>query len=111
MLVRDIYPGINESNPHNFVQVGNKLYFQANDGINGIELWQTDGTYTGTFMIDDLNAGSGNSSPANFALLSTHDSLVLLFSANDGIHGSELWAIQVSNYSSWSHLPFITQHR
>src|SRR5690606_18738844 len=34
----------------------NKLYFGANDGINGRELWATDGTVAGTQMVKDMIA-------------------------------------------------------
>jgi ELWxxDGT repeat protein len=34
---------------------GNILYFVANDGIHGNEIWQSDGTATGTFMVYDVN--------------------------------------------------------
>ena len=33
----------------------NIMYFVANDGVHGNEIWQSDGTATGTFMILDLN--------------------------------------------------------
>ena len=31
------------------------LYFQANDGMNGIELWRSDGTSAGTNLVKDIN--------------------------------------------------------
>ena len=37
--VRDINGGAGSSNPQNFLVAGGKLYFQANNGINGPELW------------------------------------------------------------------------
>jgi ELWxxDGT repeat protein len=39
----------------------NKLYFFANNGVNGYELWCTDGTTAGTQMVQDINPGSGHS--------------------------------------------------
>jgi|GEM_PF-1167909 len=38
-----------------------ELYFQANNGIVGLELWKTDGTAAGTVLVKDANTGSGNS--------------------------------------------------
>lgn len=35
--------------------VGNRLYFVANDGIHGNEIWHSDGTAFGTLMVGDLN--------------------------------------------------------
>ncbi len=45
-------------NNNTMVSSGNYLYFFGNDGSTGYEIWRTDGTPAGTFMIDDLNAGS-----------------------------------------------------
>lgn len=36
-------------------------YFSANDGVNGIELWMTDGTADGTGMVKDICAGTCDS--------------------------------------------------
>ncbi|WP_185155560.1 T9SS type A sorting domain-containing protein [Rudanella paleaurantiibacter] len=36
---------------------GNRLYFWADDGVTGIELWRTDGTETGTQRVTDLIPG------------------------------------------------------
>lgn len=41
----------------------NYLYFPADDGIYGKELWRTDGTTEGTVMIKDLTPRAGWSSP------------------------------------------------
>ena len=45
------------------------LYFRANDGKKGQELWKSDGTKTGTELVKDINPDayvqyqSGNGSP------------------------------------------------
>src|SRR5205085_6189998 len=39
------------------VNVNGTIYFEANDGVHGIELWKTDGTTGGTVMVKDINAG------------------------------------------------------
>jgi ELWxxDGT repeat protein len=39
------------------------LYFAAADGLNGRELWKSDGTPQGTVMVADINPGYGSSSP------------------------------------------------
>jgi ELWxxDGT repeat protein len=36
------------------------LYFRANDGSSGNELWRSDGTADGTLRVIDLNAGDGH---------------------------------------------------
>ena len=43
--------------------VGDTLFFTADDGVNGNELWKSDGTEAGTVLVKDINPGSGSSSP------------------------------------------------
>ena len=62
------------------------LVFGAKDGDHGVELWVTDGTRRGTFILRDIEP-DGSSRPsiwgewAEFAL----------FTARDREHGSQLW--------------------
>ena len=55
-LVKDIWPG-DESNADLLMAAGNIVYFQADDGVHGRELWRSDGTEAGTFMVVDALAG------------------------------------------------------
>jgi len=61
-LVRDIRPGRGESldlyESHQTAS-GSLLFFTADDGVNGRELWRSDGTEAGTFMVVDLGPGDG----------------------------------------------------
>ena len=68
----------------------NDLYFfQANDGVHGMELWQSDGTAEGTVMVMDIIPGPVGSEPRGFAVLGN----TLYFTAEDGVHGREIWAL------------------
>src|SRR6516225_2991966 len=49
---------IDSSNPWNLTNVNGKLYFTANDGTDGTELWTSDGTKSGTTMVTDIYPGS-----------------------------------------------------
>ena len=84
--VRDINPGASGSNAASLTAAGDRLYFSANNGVNGDELWTTTGTTATTVMVDDLNT-TGSSSPDR--LVWADDSL--WFAANvDSDSGMEL---------------------
>jgi len=72
------------------VAVGSTLYFPANDGVNGNELWKSDGTSIGTEMVKDIHTGGGDG-----GLLYTTNIMAvgstIFFAAEDGINGKELW--------------------
>ncbi|RME19991.1 MAG: PKD domain-containing protein, partial [Candidatus Zixiibacteriota bacterium] len=38
-MLQDIFPGVGSSNPNGFMVAGSNLYFTANDGLTGVELW------------------------------------------------------------------------
>lgn len=68
-VLKDIYPGTNPSidsqfDPH-FTVFNNKLFFVANDGTNGFELWSTDGTTTGTSLFKNIRVTESEISPYN----------------------------------------------
>ena len=62
--VRDINLVASGSNAASLTAAGDRLYFSANDGVNGDELWTTMGATATTVMVDDLNT-SGSSSPTD----------------------------------------------
>ena len=72
------------------LEVGGKFYFFADDGIHGRELWRSDGTALGTFLIRDLCPGSCGSRFPNWSDMAPLGDRVV-FAADDGVHGLELW--------------------
>lgn len=97
MMVKDIFPGNglyapNSSNPNSFTLMNGLVYFTADDGMHGEELWVTDGTTNGTYMVKNINnIGDGSQgSSVNLSPGLVNGSL-LYFYADDGVHGKEIW--------------------
>jgi ELWxxDGT repeat protein len=91
-LLRDIRPG-DSSYPSSLTEFNGQLFFSANDGATGRELWVSDGTTEGTQLLKDIWLGS---LPSGFAASSYPFNLTevngqLFFTANDGTAGNELW--------------------
>jgi len=102
VLVADINPGSSTSSPRYFAPVSNGVYFKANDGTNGSELWFSDGTAAGTSMVCDINPGSVSSNPTGLVLCAGD----LFFEADDPNLGKELFRISaVGAYSQDLGLP------
>jgi ELWxxDGT repeat protein len=69
------------------------LFFRAEGAGAGLELWKSDGTAAGTVLVKDIRPGLEASHPGYVAgkrLVALGGGLVL-FSANDGVSGDELW--------------------
>src|SRR5205085_2313751 len=93
VLVKDINPGSaygfpSTSSPSSLTAVGGTLFFAANDGTNGKELWKSDGTPAGTVLVKDINPGSADSYPNGLTAVGG----TLYFAADDGVHAQELWS-------------------
>ncbi len=86
-LVKDINLLPLSSSPADLVAIGNVVYFAANYGVTGRELWRSDGTTAGTVLVKDIWPGSGGSSPS--FLINVNG--VLYFVADNGVTGWELW--------------------
>jgi len=79
-LLKDIYPGVSSSAPTYLTDVNGTLFFIADDGTYGVEVWKSDGTAAGTAMVKDINPGAGGSFPFDF----TNVNGTLFFTATDG---------------------------
>jgi ELWxxDGT repeat protein len=99
-LVADIWPGAEvlgkettgSSNPADIQSVGGLVYFMADDGNSGLEVWRSDGTAAGTFLLKDIAPGRAGS------VMTTADGFrvhpvggFVLFPADDIDHGREWW--------------------
>ena len=59
---------------------GTKMFFTANSGAAGNELWVTNGTAVGTQMVKDINSGTVSSNPTYLTLIGD----TLYFTADNG---------------------------
>jgi ELWxxDGT repeat protein len=87
-LVKDIQPGGESASPRYLTNINGTLFFRADDGTNGRELWKSDGTEAGTVLVKDILPGEGSAYPSYL----TNINGTLFFTANDGTtSGYELW--------------------
>jgi ELWxxDGT repeat protein len=76
--------------PRGLTIVAGSVFFTASDGVSGRELWVSDGTEAGTALVRDINPVSdpwGSYGPYSLASAGS----LLLFAADDGTRGYELW--------------------
>lgn len=75
--------------------VGDRLFFAAGDLTYGYgnnrELWVTDGTPEGTYMVKDIYPGYRSGLPVGDNPWITDNDGIAFFAAVDGVHGTELW--------------------
>ena len=94
VMVKDIWTGFDpeeaepfSSFPKYLTAFGSDLFFSAYDGVNGRELWKSDGTTDGTLMVKNIRSSDDSGAPEFLTVFGSH----LYFSANDGTNGTELW--------------------
>src|SRR6185437_3603170 len=97
MLIKDINPGPKDSVLlHNAIAAysgylpgvvaNGRFFFAANDGVDGYELWVTDGTAAGTAMVKDINPGSASSYPNQMVAVGS----TVFFVTHEGSN-AQLW--------------------
>src|SRR2546421_11123007 len=61
--VDDLVSAPASSQPAHFVNVNGTLFFAADDGVHGTELWKSDGTEAGTALVKDILPGPADGTP------------------------------------------------
>ncbi|HUM47199.1 MAG TPA: hypothetical protein PLD84_09730, partial [Chitinophagales bacterium] len=89
-LIKDITPGPQNSDITDLVAIGDIVFFIAPDGSNSFQLWRTDGTTAGTYVVKVINPTSPNGMYSYFTSLQNVGG-TLFFLADDGVHGVEYW--------------------
>ncbi|WP_068436986.1 ELWxxDGT repeat protein [Magnetospirillum sp. XM-1] len=94
-LVKDIRSGSSSAfnNSYNqLVACNGWLYFAANNGTNGAELWRTDGTEANTQMVTDLWSGSNGGVDTGTRQTIAALNNVLYFVGYGSAAGTQLWS-------------------
>src|SRR5262249_38398778 len=86
-IIKDIAAGVPSSNPTGLLDVNGTVFFNANDGSHGQELWTSNGAAAGTNVVKDINDATLSSRPNPFIEFNG----VAYFAAEEGVHGVELW--------------------
>ncbi|MEY4927305.1 MAG: hypothetical protein RI894_1741, partial [Bacteroidota bacterium] len=87
VLFIDIAPSGNFQTNNRYAVFNNQLFFDANDGIHGDEVWRTNGTSAGTNLVADISPNANGSFPQNFYI---HQNK-LYFTARTTATGTELY--------------------
>ena len=109
-MVVDLYPGAvnygrvlgnstNSSGPGNFLKLDHRVIFSADDGVRGRQLWISDGTPDGTYLLDNLASEYGDR-PENMTVIGQD----LYFTAHTRTHGRELRTLPLAQIASWQNI-------
>ena len=95
VMVQDIRSGANDSYINYLTNVSGTLFFRANNtgvnGINGTELWKSDGTNGGTVLVKDINTTDIGGVSGSIPRFLTNVNGTLFFRAGEPTNGIELW--------------------
>ncbi len=99
-MVKDIRPGslgssYSYGSSPGFGVLGNSIFFGADDGTNGRELWKSDGTPGGTQLVKDIRSGADDSislySYGGSAGPTAIDGTLYFAASGSDSTGTELW--------------------
>ena len=87
--MKEFYPGniTTSPTPLSLTNVDGTLYFSADDGVSGRELWTTDGTPEGTVQASDFSGDSSSGSPE---FISLFNGRMIVVATNEAF-GRENW--------------------
>ena len=95
-LVLDIQTKANiGSNPGELTNFNGQIIFAADDQIYGRELWISDGTGSGTRLVDDINPGGLSSNPSNLSML--NEKLYFIADNNYLFEGRQIFRLENQN--------------
>ena len=100
-IMYNIRTGSNSSYPGNFIEYNSKIYFKADDGSKGYEMWvfdpANDAGSSNPQRISDIRSGSGGgvSWTENWIVWNNK----LYFVGNDGSYGDELYSYDGSSFT------------
>ena len=105
-IVTDLWPGAHGSYPKDLRIFEQQLYFSADDGVHGRELWRLD-TRRSTLIprrLGEIAPGIASSSPSQTALMVPENeedpsAKLVVFTADDGISGREIWSVPLPESS------------
>jgi ELWxxDGT repeat protein len=94
VLVRQQFENINQLAGGPIANLLGAAIFNVYDtATQALSLWRSDGTQAGTTLIQTFNTQPVSSAPDEFILLGN----TLLFTADDGVNGDELWSAPVAD--------------
>ena len=90
-----------DSNPKNITKGNSNIYFSADDGIHGRELWVHNTATNSTTMVKDIYVNDQSGLENSYFVTINNQ---LYFTANDGVNGNELWTDRKSTRLNSSHV-------